>query len=369
MGPNYAKAPRIYNWSLTVQQEYRNWSFEAAYVGNRGNNLNSTVELNQLPTGYLSLGSLLGKRITDPAVVAAGYTEPFPGFAAGWGGGATLAQALRPYPQFGAISDLNSGAGKSWYDSLQTKVERRFGAYQFMGSYVWSKSLGLLHYRQIFSQGANVQAQDAYNLNEAKSFLPMDLPHVFNMLNSYALPFGRGKKFLGSSGRVMDLIVGGWVISSAHQYRSSGLIQVQSASGTLGNGVLFSRLTKANVTGKPIRTGISRTELDPNNPNVRWFNYGADSPFVSPAAYTLGNAANYYSEFRNPRYLNENFSILKNFNIWESVKLQYRADAINAFNRTNFGGINGTVGSANFGRSGGVQSGPRIISMGLRLEW
>jgi hypothetical protein len=369
MGPNFGKAPRIYNWSLTIQQEFRNWLFEAAYVGNRGHGLNSTVELNQLPTSYLSLGPLLGKKITDPAVVAAGYKEPFPGFAAGWGGGATLAQALRPYPQFGAISDLNAGAGRTWYDSLQTKVERRFGAWQFMGSYVWSKSLGMLHYRQIFSQGANVQAQDAYNLNESKSFLPMDLPHVFNILNSYSLPFGRGRKFFGSANRVTNLIVGGWVISSAHQYRSSGLIQVLTPGNPLGSGQIFSRLTKANLTGNPIRTGVSRGDLDPNNPNVRWFNYGANSPFVAAPAYTLGNAASYYSDFRNPPVLNENISIVKNFAFWESVRLQYRADAINAFNRTCFGGINGTVGNADFGRPGGVQVGPRIITMGLRLEW
>src|SRR5205085_2350649 len=81
-----------------------------------------------LPVSVLGLGSLLTKNILDPAVVAAGYKEPFPGFAAGWGGGATLAQALRPFPQYGIVLDANAGAGKTWYDALQTKVERRFGS-------------------------------------------------------------------------------------------------------------------------------------------------------------------------------------------------------------------------------------------------
>ena len=369
MGPNYGKAPRIYNWSYTLQHEVKNFLLEAAYVGNRAHGLNSGVELNQLPTSYLSLGSLLGKNILDPAVVAAGYKEPFPGFAKGWGGGATLAQALRPYPQFNSIYDANAGVGKTWYDSLQTKVERRFGAWQFYASYVWSKSLGLMHYRQIFSQSTNVQVQDAYNIAEGKSYLPMDLPHVFNMLNSYSLPFGKGRKYFNSAGMVTNLLVGGWTISSAHQYRTSSLIQVLTPGNPLGSGEIFSRLTKANITGNPIRTGVSRTDLDPNNPDVRWFNFGANSPFTAAPAYTLGNAAIYYGSFRNPPYLNENISLQKNFAIWESVRLQWRADAINAFNRTCFGGINGTVGNANFGRPGGVQSGPRIITMGLRLEF
>jgi hypothetical protein len=170
-GPNYAKAPRVYEWSFTVQHEVKNFLLEMAYVGNRARGLNSTVELNQLPTSYLSLGSLLGKNILDPAVTALGYKEPFAGFAKGWGGGATLAQALRPYPQYGGISDLNAGVGKLWYDALQTKVERRFGGWQFLGSFVWSKNLDLMHYRQIFSQGGQVQAQDAYNIAASSRIL------------------------------------------------------------------------------------------------------------------------------------------------------------------------------------------------------
>ena len=287
MGPNYGKAPRIYNWSFTAEHEIKNFLLEAAYVGNRGHGLNSTIELNQLPTSYLTLGTLLGKNILDPAVVAAGYKEPFPGFAKGWGGGATLAQALRPYPQYGNISDLNAGAGRTWYDALQTKVERRFGSYILLASYVYSKSLGMLTYRQIFTQSTNVQTQDAYNLNDAKSFLPMDLPHVFNLLQSYSLPFGRGKKWLSGSNRWTNLAVGGWTIASAHQYRSSSLIQVQTPGNPLGPGELFSRITKANVTGSPIRSGINRGDLDPNNPNTRWFNY-PNVPFTAAAPYTLG---------------------------------------------------------------------------------
>ena len=67
-----------------------------------------------------------------------------------------------------------------------------------MAAYTWSKTLGLGHYRQIFSQnfatsGHNIAAQDNYNYNDDKSFMPFDLPHVFNLLNTYTLPFGRGK--------------------------------------------------------------------------------------------------------------------------------------------------------------------------------
>lgn len=362
MGPNFGKAPRINTFSFTVQQQVKNFLIEAAYVGNRGNGLNSTVDLNQVNPSYLSLGSLLQKNITDPAVVSAGYKKPYPDFAG------TLAQSLRPYPQFLSVFSRNSGDGKIWYDSLQTKVERRFGYWQLLAAYTWSKSLSANTFRQIFSQPA---PQDNYNLNDMKSYLPFDQPHVFNLLNSFDLPFGRGKKFLSTDNRLLNLAVANWTLSAAQRYYTGNLIQVNS-SNTLGNGVLFTGFRKANrVNGVPIQTGVDRTTLDPNNPNIRYFNAGA---FSVPGTYEFGSASTYYNDFRNPPIFTENLSVVKQFGLWrggdaERIRLQYRADVFNLFNRTNFGNINGTVGNANFGRPQSAANGPRVITMGLRLNF
>jgi hypothetical protein len=134
--------------------------------------------------------------------------------------------------------------------------------------------------------------------------------------------------------------------------------------------VLFAPQTKANVGSVPIRTGIDRTTLDPNNPNTRWFTPGA---FTAAPQFTLGKAAFFHSAFRQPPLFSENVSIVKRTTLWENDKnpiiLSYRADAFNLFNRTNFGGVVGTVGNANFGRPTGPQNGARLITMGLRLEF
>ncbi len=365
MGPNYGKAARIYNWSFTIQHELKNWLFETAYVGNRGHGLSSTVFLNTLPTSALSLGSLLTKNILDPAVVAAGYKEPFPGFAAGWGGGATLAQALRPFPQYGAVYDSNAGVGRTWYDALQSKVERRFGTLNFIASYVWSKTLSQMTYRQIFTQGSNANTQDSYNIADSKSLAFEDFPHFLNILATYDLPFGRGRRFMNSAWGPVNAILGGWTISGTGQYRSGSLIQIVTPGNPLGTQT-FAAVTKANATGAPIRTGVSVTDLDPNNPNVRWLNPAA---FVVAPAYTLGTASYYNTNVRNPWLRSENFSVVKTFALWESVRVTYRADMFNPFNRTDFGFINATVGNANFGRPTGAQLGPRNITMGLRAEF
>ena len=83
----------------------------------------------------------------------------------------------------------------------------------------------------------------------------------------------------------------------------------------------------------------------------------------------MGAASIYNTNSRNPWFRNENFSVAKDFSFTESVKLRYIADFINIFNRTDFGGINGTIGNANFGRAAAVQDGGRIVSIRLRVEF
>ena len=363
--PTYGKAPRVYNWSINIQHELKGFLIDAAYVGNRGNGLNSTINQNQLPTSNLSRGSLLTQPANSVAAQAAGIRIPYANFRAN----GTVAQSLRPFPQFLDINGRNTGQGQTWYDSAQLKVERRFGNFQLLTSYTWSKTLANAHFRQIFSQQFNVGAQDAYNLSDMKSFLPFDQPHVFNIVWTYDMPFGKGKKFMGNSNHIINGLVGGWVVSGAQRYYSGNLIQVVTPGNPLGQ-TLFSTATKANRNNVDIRTGAGYSDLDPNNPNVRWFNAGA---FSSAAPFTLGNAALYYDDFRQPAIAFENVGLSKKTVLFANEKnpvvLNFRADAFNLFNRTRFGGINGVVGNAAFGRPTGPQVGARAITMGLRISF
>jgi hypothetical protein len=362
LGPNFGKAPRIYTFSFNIQRQIGKFLVDVDYQGNRASRLNSTIDLNQVNPSYLKLGSLLGQPITNPAVVAAGYTKPYPTFTG------TLAQSLRPFPQFLNVFSRNSGQGKTWYDSTSIKVQRRFGNWQFSASYVRSKSLALLTYRQIFSQN-QVYPQDMYNLDQAKSYLPFDLPNVFNFVSTYDLPFGTGKHFLGNAGRLLNAVVGNWTIADTHQYRSGALIAL-ACTNTLNNGVLFTdaRLCDQNSAG--VLTGQDRTSLDPNNPGSVYFNSAA---FSVPGQYSFGSSSQYNSKLRQPPVLLDNIAVIKQLLIWPTgdgsrVRLQFRADAFNAFNRTNFQ-VNGIVGNANFGRATSPQQGARLITMGVRLNF
>ncbi len=361
LSPRSGIGPRFKNWNLNIQKEIgHSIVIDIAWVGMRGTNLNSTIQMNQLDPKYLALGSLLGRSITDPAVVAAGYPKPYSGFTG------TLAQSLRAYPQFLQVSDYYGALGRSWYDALQMKMEKRFGSWQSMVAYTWSKTMSLGNYTQ--TQGQE-EPQNSYNLAAEKNLQRYDTPHVFNLLNSFDLPFGKGKKYLSDTNPFLMKLVEGWTLAATQQYKNGALLAL-SAPNTLGAGVIFTNFKRGNSTGQAIKTSTSRTDLDPNNPSTRWLN---PSAFAIPGQYEFGSASRYNTDMRNPPTLSENLAIIKRTALKtireQPIALEYRADLFNIFNRTCFGGIVSTLGNANFGRPTGPQIGARMITMGLKLMW
>ena len=192
----------------------------------------------------------------------------------------------------------NSGQGQTWYDAATIKVQRRFGAWQFTSSYVRSKSLALLTYRQIFSQN-QVYPQDMYNLTQPKSYLPFDLPNVFNFINTFDLPFGTGKHFLGDSGRLRE---------RGHRQldhrRYAPVPQRRAARSELrqhaGQRRPVHRRAHVRCQPGPVRTGQDRTSLDPNNPASIYFNAAA---FSVPGQFAFGTSSQYNGHFRQPPVL------------------------------------------------------------------
>ena len=301
----------------------------------------------------------------------------------GWGGQATLAQSLRPFPQMGAVPTSNDGRGWLAYDSLQIKVEHRFGDLNFESSYVRSKNMSADATRQIFGFDPTEGFQDPANYPDAKSLDNEDIPNAVNFTMSYALPFGREKKFLGNSHGVLNKLVGDWTAAGLGQYRTGALIELLNPQNNLSTYLDWPE-TKVTATGAALKTGVANSSLDPNNPSSRWF-----TTTTSPAAITatnptgatgsasfavtpvgvLGNQAWYDNQLRQPWYRYEAISLNKNIGIYGEGKvyLRYTINVFNPFNRTGFGGVNGTINSSNFGRATGVADAARAMSMGLRL--
>ncbi|MEO8132065.1 MAG: TonB-dependent receptor, partial [Bryobacteraceae bacterium] len=215
---NYAsQVAQMHSWNFSTQFQLRpNLALEVAYVGTKGTHLSSLENINQLNPSYLGLGNtLLNSNINSPAVVAAGYKPPWPGFATALGANATLAQSLRPYPQYLSGFGYNSdNDGNSSYHALQTKLERRMsnGLY-LLAAFTWSKSITDANTTLYSVPGNNPtgsgRVRDQYNRHLDKAVASAWQPAVLTSAINYELPFGPGKMLLNSGGLVGRL-AGGW---------------------------------------------------------------------------------------------------------------------------------------------------------------
>jgi hypothetical protein len=341
VGREDGRPPYFQNWSFTVERELASRiSLELTYLGTKGTRLgNNLVRPNELDPSYLSLGSLLSQNINSAAAMAAGIRPPYAGF------NGSVAQALRPYPQYLDIQRRSDPSGNSTYHAFQTQLSvRSYRGLDVQMAYTFAKTISDAD----ILAGLGPGGQTAYNRRLEKAIATTDVPHVFALSYSYELPFLRANKILG-----------GWVLTGIHQY-SSGVPIVLTANNTLP---LFTSTLRPDAVD-----GVSRrAQTESFDPAVnRWINPEA---FRVPAAGRFGTAARSYTDLRNPSYLNENFGLLKRFGITERITLTFRAELFNAFNRTVFGMIQSNVSNANFGRATSQANAPRQGQLALRLDF
>ena len=329
--PSVGTAPYDTAWSFRVQRELPYDMFlSVAYLANRAIHLPTTLELSNQPNpSVLQYGSLLGENILSPDVVAAGFTQPYPGFAAQYGGSAILEQALTPYPQFGGYFPVYELDGTAFYNSLQVQAEKRF-----MGglSYLTSLTVSRLDANTAIGSGPySPNGLNAYN--PAPEYVPsyLDQPYNFKAVGTYELPFGRGKKFLNSS-RLVSEFVGGWQFSAILNYGGGYAF---GASNSF-NPLLVNSFDRPDiVSGASLNThsyGLSKAYFTgkTSTPPVQF----TTAAFTNTGPWAVGNSKRAYAALRTPPSRIENFDVIKSFPITERVRAIIRVDYFNAFNRT-----------------------------------
>ncbi len=324
---NDGRPPYFQNWSFTVQRELASRvSLELSYLGTKGTRLGSgLIHLNELNPSLLSLGTLLTQPYNSPAAVAAGIAQPYPGFTG------SVAQALRPYPQYLDIWDRADPSGSSTYHSFQTQFTVRAArGFDLQFAYTHAKTIS----DSDVLAGGGPAGQTTYNRRLEKALADTDVPNIVSFGYSYELPFG-------------------FVFSGINQY-STGVPLVLSVNNTLP---LFNQTLRPNAIA-----GVQR-QL---GTYPQWINPAA---FSVPAAYTFGTAARSYEDLRAPSYYNENVALLKRFRIAERVALTFRAEFFNVFNRVVFGAPAVNASNASFGRITSQSNNPRQGQLSLRLEF
>ncbi len=314
---------------------------------------------------------------------------------------------------------LDNG-GSSFYDALQVEVNKRLATgLQFQASYVFAKSLANGSTNSAIDNVSYTTLRDPRNDRIPE---PFDIRHAIKLNWVYELPFGAGRQMLSSvRNPIVRKAIEGWGMSGVMRLQSGTpflLNGLGTFNASTGDGIVLHNMTMAQFQAM---TGIYKTSsvnattgkaqgviyyLPPppptpqggwtssNNTNVitntmAAFNTGnltphqvdPNAPYISPApAGQLGGRDYFYLPWQR----HVDVSLVKKTRITERVNLEFRAQALNVFNLTNFtpdnatpgGGATNTIGSS-FGQignayrdiSGTVDPGSRILEFVMRVNF
>ncbi len=327
------KLPTVMNYSLSVQRDIGFGTIvDVGYAGSLGRHLFWRRDINPIPIGADFVPSNF-----DP-------TTP---------GKALPAAFLRPVVGYNNVYDLE-GASSSNYNSLQVTGRRRFShGLQFGASWTWSKSMDY-NDNDTDNVTSLVNAR-VWNYGLAS----FDRTHVVTINYIWDIP---GVRWRNLAAR---LAFDGWQLSGITSFVSGQPLSVDfttvNATDISGTPSLSPRIY---ITGNPVLSKDQRTFSH---------NFRTDV-FRVPATETIGNAAR--TEIRGPGINNWDMALFKNFPIHERMTAQFRAEAYNVFNHTQFSAIDtiarfdaaGNQVNGRFGEFTAARN-PRIMQFALRFQF
>ncbi len=349
--PNHAVWPYVQQWHLDIQHNLlRNTVATVSYVGSKGTHLTRTYEYNQIPPLPLSqnpykpgesIGGGINPNTGQPLHDDCGtFTTPSGVPVVGQAAiNLTVAcggdpDPYRPYAGIGSIM-RKEGSGSSSYNGLQVAVRHSVGGLQLNLSYTYSHSI------DDASDWNDTSTLNSYDLHAFRASSNFDQRQVFTLGYVYDLPFFKKPG-------LENKLLGGW------EY--SGIVDIETGSPFTvyngGNGVVpadnagLANTTSANTTGQsyPDLAGNPNAGV----PNIVVPGYGPllfnPAAFVAPRGLTLGDSTR--NILRNPRRSNFDMALIKHFTVTESKYFEFRAEAFNVFNHTEFSWLGGDPGSA-----------------------
>lgn len=334
--PRNTPAGYIQNWQFSIQRKLaRNALIDVAYVGNHGLKLLMLGDYNQA-------------------------RPPLPGENAN----ATL-DDRRPVQGYGSISEVLS-SGFSTYHSLQVKFEHRATrSLNLLNSFTWSKAID--NASQVLEEpnGSTGTPQDIRNIANDKGISGYNIPFLNTTSAVWNLPVGRGKQYLRNLPRLLEGALGGWQMTAINtmrsgrtinmRYNTSGPTPVTAGLATFLGGVNL----RPNLIGDPL-TPEDQRSID---------NYLNKATVVlPPATAPFGNAGR--NIVRGYAYYNLNFGLQKRFALpWrDRTSVQFRAEAFNLLNKTNFGSPTADRNSGSFGLIRSAYA-ARQIQLALRVAF
>ncbi len=357
------------NWNLTVQHQFPlGINLEAAYAASHGVHLpinsDNGVNLNQLPDSDLALGNQLLQEVANPfsgLITSGPLSSPTIPYE----------QLLRPYPTYQNVTESAAYIGTSDYNSLQVKVQKKFGrGGTLLGAYTFSKLLTDTETSTdwletgIFGAGGQIY-QDYNDMRAERSLGLFDTHQNLTVSYVYPLPFGKGQRFLGGVQGVADKFVSGWVFDGIATFQQGfplNIVATPNLSFSEGGGL------RPDVTPGCDKHNVSSAAAGPHGID-EYFN---TSCFFAPPEFAFGDEGRTDPGIRAPGINNWDLAIVKSTPVTERASLQFRTEFFNAFNRTQFGPpgqVFTTNPDSTFGIISSQQNNPRLIQFGLRLNF
>jgi hypothetical protein len=338
---------RVYNTSIGIQREVGfNTMVDVAYVGSFGRHIGQEHDINQVPYGARFL-----PENQDPTRPGTPLPDNF----------------FRRYQGWGSIPFV-SFEGTSRYNSLQTQAVHRFSHnLEFGGSYTWSRALAYTAGDQGTVAAHN--SPDVWNYGLAN----YDRTHTATLHYAVVLPHASHHV----NHALVEAIFDDWqfngtmkIYSGAPLFWGSTGSNSVSSNTSLGTGNLTPGvdLTGGGDGWRPVLVGSP--ELPSNQRTFEhWFNTTA---FARPTQGGRGNAGPVVA--RGPGVHNWNMSLFKNVKTSGRANVQFRAEAYNVFNHTQFSNVDtsprfdaqGNQVSGTFGQVTAARD-PRIMQFALRV--
>jgi hypothetical protein len=366
--PIHYHDPSVQQWNLTLEQDLGHGiGARFSYVGSHGENLETMVDLNQVPANPYGYFEPQPGPAATGSCIANGSSQTVDPHPAG-----TWVADHRPYPCWAVIQSVQNAA-ESNYNAATVEVTRHSGkALTFDSSYTWTRDLSDAGGAtpNAFAVAGGSFVTDRFHPGLDYGNVIYDRRHRFLVTYLYNLPFGKGQRWLNSS-PVLDRIAGGWQLA--------GVTILQSGPF----------LTPYQESVDPANTNILTTVGEARPDELRTVSlYAAHrtaSQWLNPAAFPYLNLENAdgigIGRFGNapvggvigPGTEDFSFSLMKDVTLAEQSKFTFGLEAANAFNHRNYEPPNTQVDSAGFGSITALQTaegaGPRSLELVGRITF
>lgn len=331
--------PLVEQWNVGFQRELPfALTFEVNYVGNIARHLAYNIGQNNVPLSQVDAVTLANNPVTT--------------------------QLARPFPQLGTFANVDD-FGRSSYNSLQVSVRRRFQKhFAITANYTFAKSLddGSTIYNFSAPNGtANAQyTGDAAHRAADRAVSSIDVKHTMRVALTYTTPgpwwlrdWHVSSVFVGHTGLPVNITQTNEIPGVSNQRPNGDPSHLKLAHATVNTGSTFVQYLMPAID--------PNFPLTPSGPV--YATIGGVRTRIVPTGF--GNVPR--DALRAPGEVNFDASVSKDFHLAEGLRFQFRMDAFNVFNHTNFlapntaltvttvGGVASLNQSQNFGRITGAQ--------------